>query len=103
MGSVKLTGDFTNGGAIIGTIFAFTCFASIHYPNTIMIRPHPIFWRAILGLFTLYGMFMTYLFLLPVDEARNTLKYFDPKLGRPLPEMSYAEDCRIFTPENTES
>jgi phosphatidylserine synthase 2 len=68
-----------------------------------MVRPHPIFWRCILGLFTLYGMFMTYLFLLPIEEVRNTLRYFDPSLGKPLPEMSYADDCRVFTPENPKS
>jgi phosphatidylserine synthase 2 len=27
-------------------------------------------------------------------------KFFDPKLGQPLPEKSYADDCRIYTPEN---
>jgi phosphatidylserine synthase 2 len=68
-----------------------------------MVRPHPIFWRALLGLFSLYGMFMTYLFLMPVDEVRKILQFFDPKLGKPLPEMSYAEDCRLYTPENPNS
>jgi len=48
-------------------------------------------------------MFMTYVFLLPVQEARNTFRYFDTKLGKPLPEMSYADDCSIFTPENPTS
>ena len=28
---------------------------------------------------------------------------FDPKLGVPLPERSYGEDCRIYTPENPDS
>ena len=27
-------------------------------------------------------------------------KFFDSSLGKPLPEKSYAEDCRIYTPEN---
>lgn len=31
------------------------------------------------------------------------MKFFDPKLGVPLPEKSYAEDCRIYTPENPTS
>ena len=63
-------GTLNTRGAAVLTVFAFVCFASIHYPNTIMVRPHPLFWRAILGLFSLYGMFMTYLFMLPVDEVR---------------------------------
>ena len=24
----------------------------------------------------------------------------DPNLGKPLPDKHYAEDCRIYTPEN---
>lgn len=88
---------------MIGTVFAFTCFASIHYPNTLMVRPHPIFWRALMGLFSLYAMAMTYLFFLPIEEVRQTLKFFDPKLGVPLGEMSYADDCRVYTPEDPES
>ena len=29
------------------------------------------------------------------------MKFFDSSLGVPLPEKSYADDCRIYTPENT--
>ena len=28
---------------------------------------------------------------------------FDKKLGVPLPERSYADDCRVYTPENENS
>lgn len=101
--STRMIGSIRSRGAVIGTLFAFICFASIHYPNTLMIRPHPIFWRAILGVFSLYAMFMTYLMLLPLEDVRQTLKYFDPKLGVPLDETNYADDCRIFTPENPDS
>jgi phosphatidylserine synthase 2 len=89
--------------AMLGMVFAFMCFAAIHYPNTLMVRPHPIFWRVWLGLFSLYAMGCTYLFFLPVDEVRETLTFFDPALGVPLPERSYAEDCRLYTPENPDS
>jgi phosphatidylserine synthase 2 len=37
------------------------------------------------------------------DDARRLFSFIDPALGVPLPERSYAEDCRIFTPENPES
>lgn len=43
---------------------------------------------------------MIYLLFQPLNEGRKLFKFFDPKLGEPLPEKSYAEDCRIFTPEN---
>lgn len=90
-------------GAIFGTFFAFLCFAAIYFPNTLMVRPHPIFWRLILGCMVAYAMFLTYMLLLPLDQARATLKYFDDRLGKPLPEVSYADDCRIYTPENPNS
>ena len=68
-----------------------------------MVRPHPIFWRVLMGAFCLYGMYMTYLLLLDVDEARQALKYFDSGLGEQLAEVSYADDCRLYTPENPDS
>jgi phosphatidylserine synthase 2 len=51
-------------------------------------------------MFILYAMFITYLFLLPTEQARKALKIFDDSLGVDLPEKSYADDCRVFTPEN---
>ena len=32
------------------------------------------------------------------DDARQLLKYLDEDLGKPLPEQSYGEDCRLYTP-----
>ena len=82
---------------------AFLAFATIYYPDTIIKRPHPIFWRALLGILSLYLMFMTFLFLIPLNPARKAFKFFDETLGEVLPEKSYASDCRIFTPEHPES
>lgn len=71
---------------MLGSVLAFICFAATHYPNTLMVRPHPIFWRVWLGLFSLYAMGITYLFFLSLDEVRETLTFFDPNLGKPLKE-----------------
>ena len=76
---------------------------AIHLPNTIMTRPHVIVWRAVMACFIMYAMFMTYLLLLPVDQARQTLRIFDDGLGKPLPERSYADDCRLYTPDHPTS
>ena len=38
-----------------------------------------------------------------MDDARQMLKWIDPKLGKPLPEKSYGGTCRIYdweTPED---
>ena len=45
-------------------------------------------------------LFLVYLLFQPLHEARKIFKFFDPKLGEPLPEKSYADDCRIYTPEH---
>mmetsp|Transcript_19639 Transcript_19639/g.14096 ORF Transcript_19639/g.14096 Transcript_19639/m.14096 type:complete len:92 (+) Transcript_19639:195-470(+) len=57
--------------ALMGTAIAFVGFATIHFPNTLLRRPHPIFWRAIMGVFTLYSFFMTFVFMHPAKEARE--------------------------------
>ena len=54
-------------GAVIGMCLAFIAFGGIHFPNTIMTRPHTLVWRMLLATFCLYAMFMTYIFLLPRD------------------------------------
>ena len=35
-----------------------------------------------------------------VDDTRQFLKLYDDGLGVPLPERTYAEDCRLYTPEH---
>lgn len=72
-------------------------------PDTIVTRPHPFIWRTMLGANVLYAMFITYLAIIPLDESRQMMTIFNKDFGKPLPEKSYAEDCRIFTPENPQS
>lgn len=44
-------------------------------------------------------MFISFIYLFQtVDNARQLLKYLDEDLGTPLPEQSYGEDCRLYTP-----
>ena len=52
---------------------------------------------------SLYALFIVYLLFQPIGEARRMMKFFDKNLGEVLPEKSYADDCRIYTPENQES
>lgn len=37
--------------------------------------------------------------MLPAAKARHLFKIFHPSLGVELPERNYAEDCRLYTPE----
>ena len=75
-------------------------FASTHFPDSIIKRPTPVFWRFLMGVLLTYSTFMTLVLVLPRDEARWVFKIFHPSLGNPLPEKGYADDCRVFTPEN---
>lgn len=81
-------------------MFGLFAFASVQFPDTLIKRPHPIFWRIALATISIYSMFMTYVLFQPLDDARRIFKFFDPTLGKPLPEKGYADDCRIYTPEN---
>ena len=84
---------FLSGAVVVG-------FASAHFPDSWMKRPHPVMWRILLGIFLCYTTFITIVFILPLEEARWVFKIFHPSFGNKLPEKNYAEDCRVFTPEN---
>lgn len=81
----------------------FMGLGAIHLPNTIMTRPISFLWRLLLALFILYICFVVFIMTLPISHARLFFTAFDPSLGEPLPEKLYAEDCRVFTPENPHS
>ncbi|TCD68502.1 hypothetical protein EIP91_010558 [Steccherinum ochraceum] len=78
---------------------SFLLFGIIQFRDGPFIRPHPAFWRAILGLNLLYELALVFLLFQDLDSARSMMKYLDPNLGIPLPEKSYAENCD-FTPTN---
>ncbi|ELU38241.1 phosphatidylserine synthase 2 [Rhizoctonia solani AG-1 IA] len=59
------------------------------------IRPHPAFWRIVLGVNLLYELALVFLLFQDLDSARTMMTYIDPNLGVPLPEKSYAEDCAL--------
>jgi len=43
---------------------------------------------------------LVFLFFQKVEDARALLQAIDPKLGKPLPERSYAEHCALYTPDD---
>jgi phosphatidylserine synthase 2 len=53
-----------------------------------------------MGLLLSYSVFMTFILILPLDTARYIFKIFHPSQGNEMPERGYADDCRVFTPEN---
>ncbi|KAJ1800866.1 hypothetical protein LPJ59_000750 [Coemansia sp. RSA 2399] len=59
------------------------------------IRPHPAFWRGVLGLNVLYEMFLVFLLFQSKQTGRQIMTFFDPELGIVLPERSYGDKCEL--------
>ncbi|KAN0129473.1 phosphatidylserine synthase 2 [Lactarius tabidus] len=80
-------------------VAGFLVFSMIQFRDGPFIRPHPAFWRVVLGLNLLYELALVFLLFQDLNSARAMMTYLDPNLGRPLPEKNYAENC-AFTPQN---
>ena len=71
----------------------------IQFRDGPFVRPHPAFWRVVLGVNLLYELALVFLLFQDLNSARSMMTYLDPNLGRALPEKSYAENCAL-TPQN---
>eukprot|EP01004_Peranema_trichophorum_P003730 NODE_2701_length_1513_cov_50.327338_g2327_i0.p1 GENE.NODE_2701_length_1513_cov_50.327338_g2327_i0~~NODE_2701_length_1513_cov_50.327338_g2327_i0.p1 ORF type:complete len:476 (+),score=59.12 NODE_2701_length_1513_cov_50.327338_g2327_i0:75-1502(+) len=87
----------------LAVCIAFLLFCAVHLPDGLLLRPHPAVWRVVLGVALIYLIILVYFLFQPVASARSILGFFDPSLNHPLPERSYASDCRIYTPDNPHS
>ncbi|KAJ7506718.1 PSS-domain-containing protein [Mycena galericulata] len=76
-------------------IAAFLAFSMIQFRDGPFIRPHPAFWRAVLGVNLLYELALVFLLFQDLASARRFMLLLDPKLGVPLPEKGYADDCSL--------
>ena len=81
------------------SIVTFLLYSMIQFRDGPFIRPHPSFWRIVLGINLLYELALVFLLFQDIESARELLKYIDPNLGRPLAEKSYGESC-AFTVRN---
>ena len=89
---------------IVAVVCISLAFCSVQLRDSlVMIRPHPVVWRLVTGMALLYWLFCVFLLFLSRDQARHFFCYLYKDLGQPLPERSYAHDCRLFTPENPHS
>eukprot|EP01130_Rhizamoeba_saxonica_P017940 TRINITY_DN8846_c0_g1_i2.p1 TRINITY_DN8846_c0_g1~~TRINITY_DN8846_c0_g1_i2.p1 ORF type:complete len:218 (-),score=26.11 TRINITY_DN8846_c0_g1_i2:663-1316(-) len=82
----------------------FLFYSMLQLKDGLFVRPHPMIWRLVKGASVLYLMFLAFLLFQSPDDTRMFFhNYIDEELGVKLPEKSYGEDCRIYTPENPES
>lgn len=96
MNNIYTLTSFFSG--VYASIISFLLFSMIQFRDGPFIRPHPAFWRMALGVNLLYELALVFLLFQDLKTARLMMTLLDPKLGVPLPEKSYAEDCSL-TPQ----
>jgi len=93
--------------ARVGLLVAFGAliyYGALYFPSSLMQRPHYSFWRMILGISICYCCTIIFILFQTKEDLNFFFKtFFDQKLGKPLPEKSYAEDCRLYTPDHPTS
>jgi len=83
---------------VYAAITSFLLFAMIQFRDGPFVRPHPAFWRVILGVNLVYELGLVFLLFQDLNTARHMMAFIDSNLGVPLPEKSYAENCSL-TPQ----
>lgn len=79
-----------HSGLLAGGFF-ITVFCAEHLRDTLLLRPHPAFWRWILGCGLLYAAVMAFALFQNLDDLRQWVRYLDPariKGVNPLGEKS---------------
>ncbi|KAK7022173.1 phosphatidyl serine synthase-domain-containing protein [Favolaschia claudopus] len=76
----------------------FLSFSMLQFRDGPFVRPHPAFWRAVLGVNLLYELALVYLLFQDLDTSRSLLSTLLSVELKPLPEKSYAENCAL-TPQ----
>ena len=71
----------------------------IQFRDGPFIRPHPAFWRVVLGINFLYELALVFLLFQDLDTARGYIQLLDPSLGVLEPERVHPTSC-AFTPLN---
>ncbi|KAF8739513.1 hypothetical protein AX14_009294 [Amanita brunnescens Koide BX004] len=98
---VAMTQDVLKEGSdkrrigVYAAIASFLLFSMIQFRDGPFIRPHPAFWRVVLGINLLYELALVFLLFQDIGTARGMMTLIDPNLGKPLLEKNYTEDCSL--------
>ncbi|GJJ15789.1 hypothetical protein Clacol_010067 [Clathrus columnatus] len=96
---VAITDDLVEEGrdkkriGVYASIISFLLFSMVQFRDGPFIRPHPAFWRIVLGINLIYELLLVFLLFQDLPSARGMMTLLDPNLGVPLKERSYAENC----------
>merc|ERR1712166_711971 len=81
-------------------VLVYLLICSWQLRDSLLVRPHPVFWRVVKGLAFLYLVSLVWLVFQSRGDARHLLSYWDPTLGVDLAEQSYAQACDVYTPDD---
>lgn len=85
---------------LVAAAIPLLTYGVLQFKNGIFTRPHPAFWRLVMGISLLYLMALVFFLMQSPADARHILTYLDPThTGKPLPEKNYGENC-AFTAHN---
>lgn len=80
---------------ILTAIIVFVIICGFQLTDGVLTRPHRIIWRMIKGSSILYLCFLTFLAFQDINDIRWALGIIDNRIGMPLPEVNYADDCSL--------
>lgn len=84
----------------------FLLYATLQFRDSILMRPHPAFWRFVHGAAIIYFLGLVFLFMQPKHWGREWLQAFDSELGKERPAENtkeYATDCRCEPAQHNHS
>lgn len=100
---LQMPGDNVNANGLRGlgfSVIVYLLICSWQLRDSLLVRPHPVVWRVVKGLSFLYLVSLVWLTFQNAATARHVLSYWDPTLGVPLKEQSYAMACELYTPND---
>lgn len=90
--------DYNVKRGVIASFAVFIAFGVTQARDGPFVRPHPVFWRFILCCSVIYELVLIFLLFQTASDARKWMAYFDPELGKNLPEHDYGGNCLLYDP-----
>lgn len=75
------------------SVFLFLC--TFIFNDGLFVRPHPAFWKIILGFSVLYFLFLLFFLFQSLEDARQIIRYIAPSLTVPIKDVRDAENCKL--------
>lgn len=92
--------EYNTKRGLIAACLCFLAFGITQAKDGPFQRPHPALWRLSLCCSVIYFLFCVVLLFQSATNARQLMRYFDKKTGKPLNYTAYGHDCNIYDPVN---